>query len=145
MYINFKCVMTSPLTVPYLREVHNRLKPVVGDSLVLINLALMYYQKVMFVTQQQLEHQITVMIDTLPPDMMFMYVGGQGDLLPQAKVKLREDIWAFLNGTINFIAGQQTIRSLMTAAFERSYYVRANHVMDDALPPYLTVTVTPRV
>lgn len=145
MYIDFTCIATSPLSVPQLREVHNRLQPVVGDSLVLINLAMMHYQKVMFITPQQLAHQIDVLVETLPPDMLFMYVGGQGDLLPQAKIKLREDMWAFINGTINFIDRQQTIRALIAAAFERNYYVRANHVMDDALQPYLIVTVTPRV
>ena len=145
MYIDFTCIAASPLSVPQLREVHNRLQPVVGDSLVLINLAMMHYQQVMFVTPQQLAHQIDVLVETLPPDMLFMYVGGQGDLLPQAKIKLREDMWAFINGTINFIDGQQTIRALIAAAFERNYYVRANHVMDDALQPYLIVTVTPRV
>ena len=145
MYIDFTCIAASPLSVPLLVEVNNRLQPVVGDSLVLINLAMMHYQKVMFITPQQLAHQIDVLVETLPPDMLFMYVGGQGDLLPQAKIKLREDMWAFINGTINFIDRQQTIRALIAAAFERNYYVRANHVMDDALQPYLIVTVTPRV
>ncbi len=145
MYIDFKCMLLSPLVIPTLRETHNRLNPVVGSSLVLVNLALMHMQQVMFINPLQLELQIRTLIDNLPPDMLYMYVGGQDDLLPQAKQKLKEDIWSFINGSIHFFKGQRAALSLIEAAAMQHYYVRANDVMDNALQPYLIVTVTPRV
>jgi hypothetical protein len=145
MYIDFTCIVNSPLTIPYLKEIHCRLIPIIGNSLVLVNLTLLNIQGVMFSSTFSLENQIRTMIDTLPPDMLFMYVGGQEDLLPQAKVKIREDMWDFINGTTVFFRAQHSILNLMAAALERNYYVRVNHVMDDALQPYLIVTVTPRV
>lgn len=144
MYINFDCMVLSPLNIPHIRETHNRLIPVMGDSIILVNIALMFVQGVMFETPESLTSQIETMVESLSSDMLYMYVSGQTALLPQAKNKIREDIHEFIAGSVNYFQSQPFVLSLLSAAFAQNLYVRANDVVDDITQPYINVTVKPR-
>lgn len=144
MYINFDCIIPSPLNIPRARETYTRLTPIVGSSLVLINLALLYTQEVMITSIVEMTRQINIMVETLPPDMVYMYVAEQSELIPQAKVRIAEDIWEFLTLSINYFRSQPFIANLIVYANSQNMYVRANDVMDDVSQPYINVNVKPR-
>lgn len=143
MHIPHSFIITSPLVIPSVRETNLRLTPVLGNSMVLINIALMYVQQVLFVDQQSLESQIELMVDNISPDLLYMYVSGDESLIPSAKTKLKEDITFFIYSCENFFRRSSITKELITVVARYGMYIRANHVIDD-VAPHITVTVVKR-
>lgn len=144
MYIHqHNFIIRSPLVVPGIQEINNRLSHVLGSSIVLINITLMHMQQVLFPNKVSLNQQIDLMVDNISPDMIYLYVGGDESLIPEGKTKLKEDIVSFIRLSECFFQGIPFVKELMDVTAKQGAYIRANHVIDD-IAPHITITVVKR-
>lgn len=144
MYFDQRVVMKSPLIIKPLKDFHDRLAVVVGDSSLITNIALMYVQHVTYTTDESILEFASIFANMVPREMMFHYQSIIGETTIAARAALKNDIYIFIIQAAQFFRNDYTLNPILKQAAQQNCYLCVDRVMDDASPPYIEGSIKRR-
>lgn len=141
MYLDQKIRINSPLIDSELKRVSDELSTILGDSSLLFNIALLYSQGVMYVTEEHIRLTAVSFADSVSNDMLYHYsviTGLSGDELRKMVAK---QVFAFITESARFFKSSPALAPLFEELRRRNLYISTDRVSDDDIPPYIDVKI----
>lgn len=141
MYLDQKIRINSPLIDSELKRVSDELSIILGDSSLLFNIALLYSQGVMYVTEEHIRLTAVSFADSVSNDMLYHYsliTGLSGDELRKMVAK---QVFAFITESARFFKSSPALTPLFEELRRRNLYISTDRVSDDVISPYIDVKI----
>lgn len=141
MYLDQKIRINSPLIDSELKRVSDELSTILGDSSLPFNIALLYSQGVMYVTEEHIRLTAVSFADSVSNDMLYHYsvlTGLSGDELRKMVAK---QVFAFITESARFFKSSPALAPLFEELRRRNLYISTDRVSDDDIPPYIDVKI----
>lgn len=144
MYFDQKLVIKSPMILTPIKTLHDRLAVVVGDSLLINNIALMFAQGYIYTTENTILDVAISFGDNISNDMLFHYQSILGISADEARESLKKDVYDFIIQAAHFFRNDYSIQIFLKQSAELNCYLCIDRVMDDASSPYIEASIKRR-
>lgn len=144
MYFDQLVIVKSPVILPHLKVLLDRLCAVIGDSSLINNISLLYAQGYIYSMEEDIRVVAGGFGDHVSNDMLFPYQSILAIPTPDARECLKNDVFDFIIQASTFFKNDYTLNNIMQQAAQQNCYLSVNRVMDDATPPYLEASIKRR-
>lgn len=144
MYIEQRGIIDSPLQNPPIRELAKQLSPILGDSAMLTNIALLYLQHVLYKSIEDIQSLVISLTDNISPDLYLLYSMHTTNVndIQKNRILLQNQMLSFIEQTIKFYQQKATIQSLIQHyARQNLYFVVDRVIDDDYTAPYIELAI----
>ena len=141
MYLDQKIRIPSPLLDSEIKRIADSLSIILGDSILLTNIALLHSQGLTYTSDESIRLTAVSFADSVPPDMLKQYkltCGLGGDEL---RNQIARQVYSFINESSKFFRNSRLLAPLFQELKTKNLYITTDRVSDDVFPPYIDVKI----